>query len=450
MYKLTTNTLIWLQTLLNERYGHLFHLYYLNSSTLVLCLPNSEQSIIFDNLQSIFYCSQSDFACQQWRPSAENFTAPVDDLIPAPSATKLMNPLIEFNEKGVTIHYDILGLTYWMLNRLEEIESNDLDNHQRFPATKSHAFRHGYLERPVIDEWLIILAQVIERVWPQLVLKQHTFSIKVSHDVDRPSYAFTPWLSIGRIMVNELIKDYKIRTLVTTPYLKLTTRKQLHSTDPYNTFDWLMDMSEANNLQSAFYFICGRTDAKRDANYELEYTVIRQLMRRIHNRGHEIGLHPSYGTYQHPVLIKSEAERLKKICTEENIVQSFWGGRMHYLRWGHPTTLQAWNDAGMDYDSTLGYADSPGFRCGTCFEYPAFNPITQQQLAIRIRPLIVMEGTIIESAYLGLGVGDRALNRILKLKDICYRVHGCFLLLWHNSSLVSNELKEMYQCCLKN
>lgn len=55
---------------------------------------------------------------------------------------------------------------------------------------------------------------------------------------------------------------------------------------------------------------------------------------------------------------------------------------MHYLRWGHPTTLQAWNDAGMDYDSTLGYADSPGFRCGTCFEYPAFNPITQQQLAI--------------------------------------------------------------------
>lgn len=52
-----------------------------------------------------------------------------------------------------------------------------------------------------------------------------------------------------------------------------------------------------------------------------------------------------------------------------------------------------------------------------------------------------MEGTIIESAYLGLGVGDKALNRILKLKDICYRVHGCFSLLWHNSSLVSNEIK---------
>ena len=447
---LTPTALIWLQKLLNERYNHLFHLYYLDSSKLVLCLPNSEKSIIFDNLQSIFYSSQSDFVCQQWRASTENFTAPIDNLIPAPSATELMSPLVEFDEKGATVHYDILGLTYWMLNRLEEIGSHNLDNHQRFPATSSHAYRHGYLERPIIDEWLIILGQVIQRVWPQLVLKQHKFSIKVSHDVDRPSYAYTPWLSIGRIMVDDLIKDNKIRTLVTTPYLKLTTHMQLHSADPYNAFDWLMDVSEKNNLKSAFYFICGRTDASKDADYEPEHPAIRQLMRRIHSRGHEIGLHPSYNTYQCPAMIQNEAKRLKKICTEEGIVQPLWGGRMHYLRWEHPTTLQAWNDADMDYDSTLGYADHPGFRCGSCFEYPAFNPITQQLLAIRIRPLIVMEVTIIESAYLGLGAGDKALNRILKLKAVCYRVNGCFTLLWHNSSLVSKKLKELYQYCLNN
>ncbi|WP_187312920.1 hypothetical protein [Candidatus Williamhamiltonella defendens] len=48
---------------------------------------------------------------------------------------------------------------------------------------------------------------------------------------------------------------------------------------------------------------------------------------------------------------------------------------MHHLRREHPTTLQAWNDACMDYYHTLGYADQPGFRCGTCFAYPAFNPL---------------------------------------------------------------------------
>ncbi|WP_234909911.1 polysaccharide deacetylase family protein, partial [Vibrio anguillarum] len=117
-------------------------------------------------------------------------------------------------------------------------------------------------------------------------------------------------------------------------------------------------------------------------------------MRRIHERGHEIGLHPSYGTFQQPELIKQEAERLKRICAEESIDQHVWGGRMHYLRWEQSTTMRAWAGAGMTYDSTLGYADRPGFRCGTCFEYPAFDPVAQEQLNLRIRPLVVMECTV--------------------------------------------------------
>src|SRR5690606_9247845 len=136
---------------------------------------------------------------------------------------------------------------------------------------------------------------------------------------------------------------------------------------------------------------CGRTDPSKDADYELEHPAIRELMRRIHKRGHEIGLHPSYNSFQSPETIQQEAQRLRKVMQEEGITQKALGGRMHFLRWQHPETLQACNDAGMTYDSTLSYADLPGFRCGSCFEYPAFNPVTQQLLDIRIRPLIAME-----------------------------------------------------------
>jgi hypothetical protein len=55
-----------------------------------------------------------------------------------------------------------------MLARVEEIGRMDLDNHGRFPATASHAFQHGYLDRPVVDEWLHLLGQVIKRQWPGL------------------------------------------------------------------------------------------------------------------------------------------------------------------------------------------------------------------------------------------------------------------------------------------
>lgn len=434
----------WLETILFERFGHHFTLVQ-QPNTLEFKLNGSQGSITFARLQSIFHQSCSDFPCQQWQASSEDFIAPIEDYIPAPSITELPSPLIEFSKQGATIHYDILGLTYWMLARLEEVERKDLDNHQRFPAISSHAYQHGYLERPIVDEWLMILGQVIQCVWPSIELKRHDFSIKVSHDVDSPSmYGFKSWPTIGRMMAGHLLKRRDLKAFFTAPYIKFATRSQLHPADPYNTFEWLMDISEANNIKSAFYFICGGSHS-HDADYEPEHPVIRNLMRRIHERGHEIGLHPSYGTFQQPELIMQEAERLKRICAEEGIEQSQWGGRMHYLRWEQPTTMRAWAGAGMTYDSTLGYADRPGFRCGTCHEYPAFDPIAQEQLSLRIRPLVVMECTVIEAVYFGLGVTDAAEEKIQQLKMRCEQVSGTFGLLWHNSYFNSWSEKVIYK-----
>lgn len=444
MKNFTSNALNWLCLILQERFGHKFILSYQNQALKLSLAGQTQNYILFPRLIAFFFQSRSDIPCCLWDAKREGCHNVLGLPIPAPGVSGLQDPLIRDHSGNIEIHYDILGLTYWMLNRIEEVGRTDLDKHGRFTSINSHAYKNNYLERPIVDEWLYILSQVIMRTWPQLELKKHKFSIKVSHDVDRPSYAYTPWLSIGRIMVNELIEDCKIRTLVTTPYLKLIARKQLHSADPYNTFNWLMDISEENNIQSAFYFICGRTNQKYDAGYQPEHMAIRKLMRQIHARGHEIGLHPSYNTYLQPKLIAQEFNRLRNICDEESIQQTEWGGRMHYLRWQHPTTLQAWNDAKLNYDSTLSYADRAGFRCGTCYEYPAFNPITQRILDIRIRPLIVMEDTVINSEYLGLGFGEEALNKILSLKNSCNKLNGTFTLLWHNSSLISDDSKELY------
>lgn len=448
MTSFTASALRWLEILLQERFGCRFMLAQ-QANTLQLSLSGSEGAITFDQLQSVFHQSRSDFPCQEWLASAEGYTGPIEDVIPAPSENALQVPLIELSEQGATVHYDILGLTYWMLTRLEEVDRTDLDNHQRFPAIASHAYQNGYLERPIVDEWLIILGQVIQRVWPGTELKKPQFSVKVSHDVDTPSlYGFKPWSTIGRVMAGHLLKRRDIRAFLTAPYVKLATGNQLNPADPCNTFDWLMDVSEANNLQSAFYFICGGHHPK-DADYQPEHPVIRNLMRRIHERGHEIGLHPSYDTFQQPEMIKQEADRLKRICAEESIEQKQWGGRMHYLRWEQPVTMRAWADAGMSYDSTLGYADRPGFRCGTCHEYPAFDPVAQEQLSLRIRPLVVMECTVIAERYMGLGVGFDAQNEFEKLKAYCALVGGCFTLLWHNSFFESYTFHNLYQQVVK-
>lgn len=444
MKQLSKLALKWLESIINERFGHTFHLVE-KECVLVISIDESPLKICFDRLQDNFILSNSDFSCACWQASVEGFKGPVEDRLPAPSNIELPNPLIEMHPQGATIHYDILGLTYWMLSRLEEVGSENLDNHGRFPAVASHAYRHNYLDRPVVDEWLNILGQVIAKVWPVLRLKNHDFSMNVSHDVDRPSrYGFRSMSSLARAVGGDLIKYQNYKGALSSPWIRINTVDRLHPLDPYNTFDWLMSVSESAGLKSAFYFICGRTDAGRDSDYEPEHPAIRALLREIHSRGHEIGLHPSYSTYKQPELLKAEADRLRRVCLEEGITQDKWGGRMHYLRWEQPTTLRAWAAAGMNYDSTLGYADCPGFRCGTCFEYPAFDPIAEEILDLRIRPLIVMEGTIVSSAYLGLGISQAAEDKVLMLKDRCRKVSGSFNLLWHNSFFMEKGLDKIY------
>lgn len=445
----TNASLEWMKTILLERFGHKFELSVQPGyAGITLGLSGDARCITLALDGITFTRADSDLPCASWPAVAEGWTTALPGNLPAPGTMQLPAPLIASTECGWHIGYDILGLAYWMLTRQEEVGRTDLDSHGRFPSIASHAFKHDYLERPIVDEWLHVLGQVITKTWPDIPLEQHQFSMKVSHDVDAPSrYGFASAKGMLRAIAGDVIKRGDIKNALRAPWIGLNTRVALHPSDPFNTFEWIMDMSDRHALTSAFYFICGRS-SNMDADYEPEHPAIRHLMRRIHERGHEIGLHPSYGTYQKPELIVQEARRLRTILAEENIQQNESGGRMHYLRWEHPTTLRAWADAGMDYDSTLGYADRPGFRCGTCFEYPAFDLVAREPLKLRIRPLIAMECSILDLCYMGLGTGARAKEKFLELKKSCRAVGGTFSILWHNSQFDNQDKRILYTSLL--
>ncbi|MFO8084296.1 MAG: polysaccharide deacetylase family protein [Desulfobacterales bacterium] len=341
---------------------------------------------------------------------------------------------------------DIFGSAFFMLTRYEEIVKPDRDEHDRFPAWASLAFQEGFLERPVVDEYVEVLGTIMKQLWPGLKRKAREFAVKVSHDVDGPSrYGFkTPW-KLVRAMGGDVLKRRDFASALRAPWIRATTKTRLHPKDPANTFDWIMDVSESNGLTSAFYFMCGQTDPAKDGDYDARHPAIRALIRKIHQRGHEIGLHPSYGTYKRPDLIAQEADNLKKICAEENISQTIWGGRMHYLRWQNPITLRGWEQTGMDYDSTLSFADHAGFRCGTCHEYPAFDLLDAQRLQMVIRPLIAMDCTVMAAKYMGLNISQGAIEMLRRLRQASRIVSGQFTILWHNTELECEKKRIFYE-----
>jgi hypothetical protein len=446
----TPSALYWLQNLLQERFHYPFNIRIQHSEVVEIFLDGDSKSIRMPLYSTEFTRADSCLDCSMWNASAEGWDAPFSGQLFAPGTISLRFPLIEAAPTGFCINYDILGLTYWMLTRQEEVGRHDLDAHGRFPAAASHAARFGYLHRPIVDEWLCILSQVMARTWPRLSIKKRAFNMKVSHDVDVPSrYTFGSFAGMVRKMLGDLFFCRNLGVALIAPWIRYSSSSKLHDLDPNNTFDWIMDASENAGLISAFYFISSEQNGPLDADYSIGHPAIRALMRRIHARGHEIGLHPSYESYKNKALLKLEADNLRDIARQEDIKQTKWGSRMHYLRWEQPTTLRACAVGGMSYDSTLGYADRPGFRCGTCIEYQAFDPVANEALAIRIQPLIAMDCTVIERRYLNLGLGLEARNEFLGLKETCRVVGGCFTLLWHNSQLKSRGEKKLYLELLK-
>lgn len=352
-----------------------------------------------------------------------------------------------FKQQNGLVHFglDILGSSFFMLTRYEEVVLRERDQHERFPARSSIAYKEGFLERPVVNEYLEVLWAAIQRLWPGLQRKPRRFKMLPTHDVDSPLTVHgLPVTRAAKSCLGDLLKRKSPALAVRRWQSWLNTKNNGPDCDLYNTFDYLMDKSEEKGLRSAFYFMAGCTNKKYEGNYALHDPWMRRLLRKIYQRGHEIGFHPSYETYQDPQKTIEEFQYLQKICSEENIQQERWGGRQHYLRWDAPTTWRNWEAAGLHYDSTVGYADRPGFRCGTCYEFPVFDLQTRKRLNLRERPLIVMEGTLLGENYLGLD-HNRAWEHIDRLIYACRLFQGDFILLWHNSQLLTTQDHRLYE-----
>ncbi len=350
-------------------------------------------------------------------------------------------------EEQIYLGLDLFGSTFFMLSRYEEAVKPERDGHNRFPATASLAYGEGFLDRPIVNEYLEILWACLQQLWPRLERQPRQFKTYLSHDVDEPfRYAFSSLFSLVKLCGGDILKRLNPLQAIHNASGWFQVKTGHPEADPYNTFDWILEISERHNLRSAFYFISDRSAGAIDGNYTMEHPLIRDLLRKIHQRGHEIGLHTSYNTYLDPVQTKKEFDILKKTCAAEGIQQESWGGRQHFLRWQTPTTFQNWEDAGLDYDSTLCFADVAGFRCGICYEFPTFNVKTRQPLRLKERPLIVMECTVIDKRYMNLGLeGDVALQAMAKYKQRCRLFQGDFTLLWHNSRLVDKREAELYE-----
>lgn len=334
-------------------------------------------------------------------------------------------PFVEQREDGSVVFYaDILLATFFMLSRWEEMVVPVRDEYGRFYAKTSVAYRQGFLSRPIVDEYALILREWIRTLLPEWRPMLSPFRVFLSHDMDRPVRGLS-WKGALRIAMNDLVKRHSpIQAFRTLSYF-YKVKRDITNDDFYVAFRTLMDLSEFYSFTSTFHFMAS-LEGPFDSGYDPRLSPYKNMIEEAVARGHQVGFHPGYSAFQNPQRFREERDRLAEVLGHTR-----FGGRQHYLRFDVPGTWRIWEEAGLLYDSTAGYADHEGFRCGTCHPFRPFDLQENREMNLWERPLTMMDGTL--KGYRQLAP-DQVVEHVLQLANRCKQVGGEFVLLWHSVS----------------
>lgn len=319
--------------------------------------------------------------------------------------------------------FDIFAASFYLLSRYEEYGDDRIDEHGRYMASSSLAFRNGFLQVPVVDLWVMEFAKAFIRKFRNITIKRNEFRSLLTFDADQP-FAFVGkniLESIGGIVGELRSNSLNIRRR----YRTITHSEK----DPYDVFDFLTRLAGEYKVETRFFFPVG-AHSKRDKNPSWKNPDYRELIRDLSGK-HAFGLHPSYEAAFNPSLFHSEKTHLCEIAGN-NVICS----RFHYLRFRLPESYRNIIKSGITEDYSMGYSDEPGFRSGIARPYFFYDLTEEKQTELRIYPFQIMDETLFQLKQLG---NDAALQLINNIVSRVKSVGGMYISIWHNTSLLEDE-----------
>ncbi len=442
-FPLTNNALLWLQIYFYDRLGINFNIALINDR-IELSINGNESKLLFNNNNKNFYYPNSNLQFNLWDSKKENFESLFSRLIPAPGLNNGNYLLKNYIGNNIYFKYNIVGLIFWNLNRIEEFNNENYDSHNRFPGNASNAYLNNYLNRPIIDEWIYIFIQLVKELWPNVPIKKHNSKKMISCDVDLPFEIELNKMSFFKNIIS-LIKNknnYDIIKKYIKNFYDLSISIE-NGDNYYNNIRWILDINEKYNNKVIFYFLSGSTHPL-DPKYSLNNKLIRNIILEIISRGHDVGIHPSYMTYIDGKLMNKQVSNFNKSLKNLGLDLQQLKSRQHFLRWNSKLTPLILHESGITNDSTLGYADQIGFRCSTSHSYRMYDPVNDKLLGLYQSPLLLMETTVFDKRYLNLPYDFNTLSKVNDIKNKAMASGGSFNMLWHNSSFNDKNDKVFY------
>lgn len=340
---------------------------------------------------------------------------------------KVLFPLTQGHS---VLPFDPFAAAFFMLTRYEEYMPHIRDHYNRFEATESLSYRHGFLQIPVVDHWALMVHTVLKNFYPQLPPHHRAYRFINTLDIDN-AYAYRlkgvarTLGAIGRDVVKADFVTLKQRFAVLLGQQR----------DPYDTYDLILDLIKKHKAPSIIFFLLGDYGVN-DKNIAHNNPWFGNLIRHLADHA-EVGIHPSFGSNSRSERVGMEKSRLEAITHHK-----VWSSRQHFLVLHMPTTYRRLLQVGIRNDHSMGYAASTGFRAGTCTPFKFYDLDLEQETPLTIFPFAVMDATL--RYYMQVSPAEAEAN-ISELVASVRSVQGTFISLWHNETLSDQGLWEGWQ-----
>lgn len=326
--------------------------------------------------------------------------------------------------------FDLFSAVFYLITRYEEYLEHEPDEYGRYAHWNSLAWKEGFLNKPLIDIWLLKFRQELNSKFTNLKLQTSNFEFLPTYDIDIAwSYKYKGFI---RSLAASVSKPSSI-----VKRIKVIAGKEK---DPYDSYDWLKQLHDQNNLQPIYFFLVAAENSEYDKNISPKKKAL-QLLIQSTAKGAIIALHPSTQSNTNKELL----------AKEKNILQLISGKliaatRHHYILFHLPHSYRELIAAGFTDDYSMGYGTVNGFRASVSNSFLWYDLEKEETTSLRIHPYCYMEAN---SFYELHQSSAEALEEMKLLADEVKKVNGTFISIFHNHMLGTDQLfkgwREMYE-----
>ena len=180
--------------------------------------------------------------------------------------------------------FDLFAASFYLMTRYEEYLPQLRDFHDRYPFAESIAYREGFLDKPLVDLWIVRFRSDLDK-YPDFIFEDRKVEVEATIQVDKAfkylkKGAVRTIAGFSRDLLRFRFKEIYRRTMVL-----LYVRK-----DPFDTYDSFIAWKRRTGIKTTFFYLIGAY-SNFDKNISLTKSTYKELIKSNTDYA-ELGLWP--------------------------------------------------------------------------------------------------------------------------------------------------------------